>query len=233
MNRPKSLPQSKLLHCDMENKKLAIAFLPSLVFLALLLIGVVVFPFGKIQAQVAVMAGGHYSSVRDNIPIRGKSAIPGYNIGFSLKYSPLKDCESLSLIHELNFVKKGYQQRLDKNYFYRFDYLSLSVLGDYLVAEPISFQGGVEFAQIIDSNIKYWKKTYNHFDIGLVAGTNVRITKRLSLYARVTYGLLPMLDYYEIDGMGNFKKEIHDVKNMTYTIGIKFNLSNEKDKTYH
>jgi|GEM_PF-1190685 hypothetical protein len=233
MNKQKPFPLlKKLFHYKMKIKKLKTVRCPIPIFLVTWLIGLVILSFGKLHAQVAMMAGGHYSSIRDNIPIQGKSAIPGYNIGFSLQYSPFKGWESLSLIHELNFVKKGYRQRLDKNYFYRFNNLSLSVLGDYAIAKPISLQGGIEFAKVTSSNIKYWKKTYNDFDIGLIVGINMKIYKNLSLYSRLTYGLLPMLDYYDIDEMGNFKKEIHDVKNITYTIGIKLNISNEKNKTH-
>ena len=192
----------------------------------------IAFPLGKIHAQVSLMAGGNCSNIRDHIPIQGKSAILGYNLGASFQYFPFKGSQNLSLIHELNFVKKGYQQDLDKNYFYRFNYLTFYILGDYAIAKPVSLQGGLEFGGITTTNIKYWRKTYNEFDIGLVAGANVKIAKRLSLYGRLTYGLLPMLDYYDIDEMGNFNKEIHDVKNITYTIGLKFNISNEKNKTH-
>ena len=104
----------------------------------------------------------------------------------------------------------------------------MPILINYSLSTQISIQAGVELSTLISTNIEQGIKTYNNFDTGLALGINCFGDKRISCYSRLTYGLLPMLDYYEIDELGNFKNEIHDLKNVCLSIGIKVNLYNEK-----
>jgi hypothetical protein len=106
--------------------------------------------------------------------------------------------------------------------------LSSPVLINYSLSPQISIQAGVGLSTLISTNIEQGIKTYNDFDLGLALGASCFSNKRISCYSRLTYGLLPMLDYYEIDELGNFKNQIHDLKNICLSIGIKVNLYNEK-----
>jgi len=180
------------------------------------------------KAQIAIIAGGNYSTIRSNVNLENKGPIIGYNFGLSFQYYPFKNIQKLSILNELEYIQKGYQQDFEKKYSFKFNYLALPILISYSVSKNLSIHTGVELSDLITTNIKQGTKTYNNFDLGLVLGLNCLIDKRLSCYSRLTYGLIPMVDYYEIDELGNFKSKIHDLKNISATIGIKFNLYNEK-----
>ena len=180
------------------------------------------------NAQFAVMAGGNYTNVRNNISLENKGPIAGYNFGLSYQYYPFKNSRKISILNELVINQKGYRQDLEKRYSFRFNYLSLPVLVNYSLSKDFAVHTGFELSTLLTTNIEHGLKTYNNFDAGLVFGMSYFESRRLSCYSRFTYGLLPMLDYYDIDELGNFRSEIHDLKNICFSIGIKFNLSNEK-----
>ncbi|WP_163711386.1 outer membrane beta-barrel protein [Mangrovibacterium lignilyticum] len=182
----------------------------------------------KSKAQIAFVAGGNYSNIRSNVSLENKKPILGYNFGVSVQYYPFKKFQNISLLNELEFVQKGYQQDFTENYSFRFNYLSFPVLINYSLSTQISIQAGIELSTLISTNIEQGTKTYNNFDTGLALGIICFGEKRISCYSRFTYGLLPMLNYYQIDEIGNFKNEIHDLKNICLSIGIKVNLYNEK-----
>jgi hypothetical protein len=199
-----------------------------LIFQIVAIISLTFFCHDKLKAQIAFVAGGNYSNIRENISLENKKPIIGYNLGVSFQYYPFKKFQKISLINELELVQKGYQQDFAENYSFRFNYFSLPVLINYPLSTEISIQAGMELSTLISTNVEQGIKTYNNFDMGLVLGINFFNSKRISGYSRLTYGLLPMLDYYEIDELGNFKNEIHDLKNICLSIGIKVNLYNEK-----
>ena len=176
------------------------------------------------KAQLSFIAGGNYSNVRSNISLENKGPIAGYNFGLSYQYYPFKGFRKISILNELVYNRKGYRQDFEKEYTSRFNYLSLPVLVNYSLSKDFAIQSGFEMSKLIATNIEQGLDTYNNFDVGLVFGISYLKSKRLSCYSRFTYGLLPMLDYYNIDELGNFKNEIHDVKNVCFSIGIKFIL---------
>lgn len=200
------------------------------VFLTLLIFLAGAFRYA--DAQIAFMAGGNISTIGNKTEIENKEPLFNTQIGFSLQLYPLSKWQCISILAEPNITRKGYRQSLDKTYSFEFNYLSLPVLVNYSLSERISINSGLEFDNLFSTNIRQGMKTYNQFDMGLVAGINCHLFGRFSLYSRFAYGLVPLLDYYEIDELGNFKKEIHDLKNRCLTVGIKFNLSNEKIRLY-
>lgn len=199
-----------------------------LIFQIITITSLIFFCHEKSKAQIALVAGGNYSNIRSNLSLENKKPIIGYNFGVSVQYHPFRKFQKISMLNELEFVQKGYQQDFAENYSFRFNYLSLPILINYSLSTQISIQAGVELSTLISTNIEQGIKTYNNFDTGLALGINCFGDKRISCYSRLTYGLLPMLDYYEIDELGNFKNEIHDLKNVCLSIGIKVNLYNEK-----
>lgn len=184
--------------------------------------------FRYANAQVASMAGGNISTIGNKIAIENKEPSFNTQIGFSLQLYPSRKWQQISVLVEPNLIRKGYRQTFEETYSFEFHYFSLPVLVNYSLSKQISINSGLELDKLFSTNIQQGMKTYNRFDLGLVAGIDYHLVGRFSLYSRFTYGLAPLLDYYEIDEMGNFRKEIHDLKNRCLTIGIKFNLSNEK-----
>ncbi|RUT73431.1 outer membrane beta-barrel protein [Ancylomarina longa] len=216
----------------MSKPKINTHLLP-LVFQTVFIISLVLIFGIKSNAQIAITAGGNYSNIRSNLSLENTKPITGYNFGISVQYYPFKQIENVSFINELNFSQKGYQQDLGENFTFRFNYLAVPVLINYSPLKHFSVQGGVEMSKLISTNVEQGKKTYNHFDLGLVLGLSAFAGRSVSFYSRVTYGLTPMLDYYAIDEMGNFTGEIHDLKNICLSIGIKFAISNEKIHFHH
>lgn len=186
----------------------------------------------KASGQVAFKVGGNYSTVRNEISLKNIKPIYVSEIGASVQYYPLKEFKKWSLINEFCFSQKGYQQNLSQEYTFRFDYCSFPVLINYAPVKHLSFCTGVELSTLLSTNTTEGLKTYNHFDTGLVLGLSIHQGRIFSFYLRGIYGLLPLLDYYKIDEMGNFKGEIHDLKNMCLSLGVKFNVFNEKFRPY-
>ncbi len=180
------------------------------------------------NAQVAFMAGGNISTIGHKTEIENIKPSLNTQVGFSVQLYPSEKWQRISVLAEPNLIRKGYRQTFEETYSFEFNYLSLPVLVNYSLSKRISINSGLEFDKLFSTNIIRGLKTYNRFDLGLVAGIDYHLWGRFSLYSRFTYGLAPLLDYYEIDEMGNFNKEIHDLKNRCLTFGIKFNLSNEK-----
>lgn len=186
----------------------------------------------KSDAQVSLMVGGDYATIRHEVDMQNIKPILTYHLGMAVHYYPFKNAEKLSLVNELLFRQKGYQQELDKTYTMHFNYLALPVLLDYQLGERVSIQGGFELDGMISTNIKRSLETYNHFDAGLVLGLNFISREGISFYSRITYGIFPMLDYYGIDELGNFGPKIHDLKNECISIGIKYAFNNEKIRLF-
>ena len=206
--------------------------LSQLTFKIVLFLGLIFLSATGLKAQIGLVAGGNYSNIRNNTAIENKEAILGSHLGASIQYYPFRNLQNLSFVNEFLFSQKGYQQDFGEKYRFRFNYLALPVLIDYSLSNRISVHTGAEVSFLTTTSVKRGLDTYNGFDLGLVAGANYRISKRLSAYARLTYGLLPLLDYYEIDELGNFGNEIHDLKNSCLSIGIKYNIYNEKITFY-
>lgn len=178
------------------------------------------------------MGGGNYSGIRNTVNLENKEAIFGYHLGASLQYFPFRNLPNVSIVNEFLLTQKGYQQNFGEKYRFRFNYLALPVLIDYVFSKRISVHTGAELSFLAATNVKRGSETYNGFDLGIVAGVNYQLTKRLSCYARLTYGFLPLLDYYEIDELGNFGNKIRDLKNTCLLVGIKYKLYHEKITFY-
>lgn len=184
------------------------------------------------KAQVAVHASANYNNIRSAISLANKEPRLGFSFGLSLQYYPLKKFNKVSLINEINYSLKGYQQNFDRKYDFRFTYLAFPILINYDLSDNVSVYTGVELSELITTNIEQGKETYNNFDLGLVLGLSFLTKSRISFYSRLTYGITPMIDYYEIDELGNFNREIHDLKNICLSIGFKFKIQNEKIRLY-
>lgn len=203
-----------------------------LIFQVIAFIGLVISCQTKANAQFSLITEGNLSSVRENISIENKEPLLGYGLGVSFQYYPFKKLQKLSIINEIKIKQKGYQQQLEEKYSFKFKYIAMPILANYSLSEQVAIQSGIELSKLIDTNVKQGTKTYNNFDLGLVAGVSFFNKHRISGYSRLTYGLLPMLDYYNIDELGNFKNEIHDLKNISFSVGIKITLHNEKIQLY-
>jgi hypothetical protein len=208
-------------------KRFKIQFIQTLIVISFPFIA-----FDKLIAQIAVMGGANYCDVRDNNLLENQKAIVRYQFGISFLYHPFKNMHSISIQNELLLNKKGYQQNLDKNYRFHFNYFSLPVLLNYAPVKNFSINSGVEFSGLFSTNVRQGTKTYHRFDTGLILGFTCLNSKIISFYARATYGLIPLLNYNSFDKLGNFTGEIHDLRNTCFSIGIKIKIFNEEIHLY-
>ncbi|HEX3009280.1 MAG TPA: outer membrane beta-barrel protein [Bacteroidales bacterium] len=199
----------------------------------LLLTGLFVISLNNLAAQVSIMGGGNYCDIRHNHILEGEKAIITYHFGVSVCYYPIKSLPDFAIQNELLFNRKGYKQDPDKSYLFHFNYISFPVLLKYSLFENLSIQAGVEVSQLFYTNIKQGTKTYNNTDIGIILGFGCFETKTVNFYSRFTYGLLPMIDYYSFDKIGNFTGKVHDLKNICMSVGLKINIYNEKIRLYN
>ena len=192
------------------------------------LIVIFIASFFETKGQVAVLAGGDYCTIRHKIDLQNVDPVIAYHAGMSVQYYPFKTNERFSLVNELLFRQKGYQQKLDKIYKSRFNYIALPILASYQLEKTVSLKLGIELDQMVSTNVKRGLETFNQFDVGLVLGLNFFDWNGLSCNTRVTYGLLPMLDYYEMDEFGNLGSKIHDFRTVSVSLGIKYSFIHEK-----
>ncbi|MDP4290651.1 MAG: hypothetical protein Q8908_06185 [Bacteroidota bacterium] len=186
----------------------------------------------KAMSQIAFMAGPNYCFVRSHDLLQNQNPVFAYHTGFSLKLYPFKKAPAYAIQTEIMIDQKGYQQKLDINYLFHFNYNTWNVLFNYDRTKNLSVNAGLAFSWLRYTSMQDGMSTYNHNDIGLVLGICCLESHRVNVYARAVYGLAPMLDYYKIDKLGNFTGQIHDLKNMCFSAGIKINLRNEKLHLY-
>lgn len=183
-------------------------------------------------AQIYTLAGANLSRVRDNDLIQNKKFQLGTQLGVGVKYYPSPKCKRLSLINEIQYNGKGYEQQLDKKYRIKFNYLSAPFLLNYDVVSNFSLHGGLEPSLLFTTNIEQGTQTYKKYDVGVVLGASAFDNQTVSLYTRVSYGMVPILSYHKMDKMGNIVENISDVKNLCFSVGLKINFRNEKIKLY-
>ena len=184
--------------------------------------------FNKANAQVSFLGGANYCYVRNNHLLENQEPVFAHHLGVAVRLYPFKNLPNLSVQNELLFNRKGYKQFLDQKYLYQFNYISFPILLFYSPVKYFSLNGGVEISGLLYTNLKKGTETYNNKDAGIVLGFSCFDNQMLSIYSRVTYGLVPMLDYYSFDKLGNFTGKIHDLKNISLSIGIKLNFYNEQ-----
>jgi len=178
------------------------------------------------------MGGMNLSNVMDNHLLDNHEFNLLCHTGASVRVYPFKNTPKFSFETEFLLNVKGYKQHFDSTYIFRSLYCSVPLLARYSLAKNITIDAGVELSRLFSTNIKQGKKTYNNLDIGIILGFTFFENRMINMYSRVTYGLLPMLDYYSFDKLGNFTGNIHDIRNLNISLGIKINSSNEKILVY-
>jgi hypothetical protein len=169
------------------------------------------------------MTGVNVCKVRSSYLKNDRAAV-GFHAGLSMAYHPFKSFEVMSFEHELLFNYKGYKQELDKVYDLYYGYVSGSFLLKFKTGKVIHLKTGLELSQLVYASVQDRYDTFNKTDLGIILGISFLESNPFNFYIRGTYGLLPMLDYYDIDAEGAFHGKIHDIRNNTLSIGVKYNF---------
>lgn len=175
------------------------------------------------QAQFSAMTGVNFCKVRSSYLKNDRAAV-GFQAGLSIAYHPVKNLKVMSFEHELLFNYKGYRQDLDKNYNLYYGYVSGSFLIKFKTGNIVHLRTGLELSELVYASVEDRYDTFNKTDLGVILGISFFESKPVSFYIRGSYGLLPMLDYYDIDAYGAFHGKIHDIRNNTLSLGIKYNF---------
>jgi len=182
----------------------------------------------KSDGQVYVLGGMNESMMRNDHIIQNQEMLTSGHGGFGINYHPFRLLPKFSLHNEAMMWNKGYTQDIGDKYTIYLQYITFPMFLDYSPFDFLSIHTGVEPSFLWSTNIHKGTGTYNHHDWGLILGVGICEKKMFSFYFRFTYGLVNQLDYYSFDKLGNFIGEIHDLKNTCFSIGLKYNLSNEQ-----
>lgn len=171
------------------------------------------------KVKLDVMSGINYSWVRSKF-LQGIEPAFGFYLGAS---GTIKAREKLSF--SLNYLvsRKGYTQFLDKEYKVQFTYLELQAIANYHLLKSVSLYGGSDVSILANVNVKKWLRTYNSIDFSLVGGIRFFDKTPVTFNAQIVYGLIPVLNYYDIDKLGNLTS-IKDVKNICLSVGIRYRI---------
>lgn len=194
----------------------------------LLLLSFLFFILGSSKAQISLRISSAYNNVRDHGLLENKKALISCQAGSSVRFFPFKTLPGLSVEAGISMNTRGYRQMLDENYSFKFNYASFSVLVVYSFTDKFSLNGGMEYSTLLSTNRRDGLKIYNHNDLALVGGFSAFDNQLVGFFVSCSIGLLPMLDYYKIDEMGNFTGKIHDLRNISVAIGLKLNFYHEK-----
>jgi hypothetical protein len=193
-----------------------------------LLAGILSIASESASAQVSLIGGLNITGIRNDDLLENEKIRADFHAGWAFRVYPFRRQPDLSIQNMVVYSRKGYRQKPEEEYLFRFHYLSFPVLLNYDISNNISMSAGVEPCALIWSNVNNWYNTYDVFDLGLIFVFTCFDHRRISAYSEVSYGLLNILDYYTFDEYGNILGEIHDLRNICISIGLKFNFSNEK-----
>jgi len=140
------------------------------------------------QAQIALLGGINFCWMRNNNLLQQQEVLVSPHFGTSIQYYPFKNAPEISLENGFLFNTKGYHLKIDKNYYFRLRYYSFPFLLNYSITENLKISSGLEFNYLSSTNVEQGTKTYNRFDMALVAGVEGWNTHAVNPYFRCSYG---------------------------------------------
>lgn len=179
-------------------------------------------------AQVGMMVGTNYSNVRHDGLLGKTQGQMSLHLGANIEVVPIRGIPNLSLRTDLILVQKGYTLLIDDSkYRANLEYGSFAPMIKYAIFEDFSIHSGVEFNRLMDSNVGE-DITFRKNEKAVFFGFDVFNSKRLSFYTRASFGLTPVLDYYDIDPIEGIQGRISDLYTTTIMLGLQLNIHHEK-----
>lgn len=183
------------------------------------------------KAQIGLMMGPNYSSVRHNNILENSQGKINYQYGFNLAFYPISSLPELSLKTDMMVVTKGHQQNLSgENFKTNLTYLSFAPMVRYELANGFHVHSGLELNSLTSSNVNEGLQTYQNSERAVFLGFDVMADKVFSFFLRSSFGLSPMLDYYDIHPIDGIQGSMKDIYSTTVLFGLQINLYNEKIK---
>jgi len=174
-----------------------------------------------------VYLGGNVSFMRNDI-LEYEAPLYSFHVGWGFRIHPFKNSAKWAIQLDEMFIQKGYGQIYpSRDYTFRFNYLSFQPLLSYSPVNGVSLFGGGDISILVGSNVKKVHWTYPVMDYGLTAGFSLFNTRRVGVYSKLIYNLRPLVNYSTMDELGNFTGTVHDLKNTSILLSVKYNIYNE------
>lgn len=179
-----------------------------------------------IQAQdrMSLTTGFNLAGIRDQGLVFGDKPILAAHLGFSGQFSPFKQADSLFLEVGFMYSRLGYDQQLGRTYYFRFSYFTFQALAGYRLLKNMEVVAGFDLGPLLFTNVHEGTSTYRNVSFMALTGFTFMPQKTLSPYLRYSYGLLPLLDYYVFDALGNETGNTHAIRNWCLAAGLKINV---------
>jgi hypothetical protein len=178
--------------------------------------------------QIGMMMGTNYSNIRHDNRLENSRGKMDIHLGANIEVVPFKKIPNLSVRTDLILIQKGYTLKLDgTNYRVNLEYGSFAPMIKYAIMEDLSIHSGVEFNRFSNSNVGE-DETFRKNEKAIFFGFDLFNSKRLSFYTRASFGLTPVLDYYDIDPIEGIQGKISDLYTTTIMLGLQLNIHHEK-----
>lgn len=185
--------------------------------------------FSQIYGQVGLMLGPNYSTVRHNNLLENQNGKLNFHYGVNVAFNPFPSTPELSFKTDLMMVTKGYSQNLSgEDFNLNLTFLSFAPMVRYELSEGFHFHTGIELNVLAGSNVNQGLQTYRNSERAVFLGLDLFANKFFSIFSRASFGLSPMLDYYDIHPIDGIQGELRDIYTTTVLFGIQLNIYNEK-----
>lgn len=185
--------------------------------------------FSQIYGQVGLMMGPNYSNVRHNGILENARGKLNFHYGVNLAFNPFANTPELSFKTDLMVVTKGYQQNFSgEDFNLNLSFLSFAPMVRYELSQGFHFHTGIELNILAGSNVNEGLQTYRNSERAVFLGLDLFSDKYLSIFTRASFGLSPMLDYYDIHPIDGIQSQLKDIYSTTFLIGLQLNIYNEK-----
>lgn len=168
--------------------------------------------------EFSAKAGINYNTIIDKSIVKGKQPIISFKSGVTVKYKPFTNTEKLFFINELLINQKGYAQSLETNHSVKLTYLTFPFYIGYEL-KNVDTAIGIQYSNLLLTKVKAGIKTYNNNELALAGLINYKLSNRFSLFIECIYGLNPIIDYYNIDRLGNFTSKVSPFNNFQISFG--------------
>ncbi|WP_373522702.1 hypothetical protein [Aquiflexum sp.] len=196
---------------------------------AFLIIILSLLAFSQIYGQVGLMMGPNYSTVRHSGILENQRGKMNFHYGVNVAFYPFANTPELSFKTDLLVVTKGYQQNLSgEDFNLNLSFLSFAPMVRYELSQGFHFHTGIELNILAGSNVNEGLQTYRNSERAVFLGLDLFSDKYLSIFTRASFGLSPMLDYYDIHPIDGIQGQLRDIYTTTVLIGIQLNIYNEK-----
>ena len=125
----------------------------------------------------------------------------------------------------------------NRDYRYQFWAPELFVLVNHQIGEKFFLEGGLGYTWV-QSTVEFNYASFplipaddfREWDIMIAAGAEYRLSRVVSVIARLKWGFVPMLDYQPIGDLGELLEPYNDLYYRSVHLGIRFNLIQKRNE---